>query len=119
MKRKLFLKCLRAWHVHLFMALLFSTLIQAQNSQQGNSAGFVVKGIVRDNNGPLAGSSVSEKGKQNTTLTNEDGRFSLNVSGSNATLEFSFVGYKSSEVKIAGRSELNIVLESTSGSWLM
>ena len=115
MKRKLFLKCLRAWHVHLFIALLFSTLIQAQNSQQGNSAGFVVKGIVRDNNGPLAGSSVSEKGKQNTTITKEDGRFSLNVSGPNATLEFSFVGYASAEVNIAGRSGLDIVLQSTAG----
>lgn len=115
MGKKFLFKCLLAWQVHLFIALLFSTEIHAQNSQPGNAQGFVVKGIVRDNKEPLAGSSVSEKGKQSTTLTKEDGRFSLNVSGPNATLVFSFVGYKPAEVKIAGRSELNILLQSTAG----
>src|SRR6476620_9518127 len=116
MKKKIFLKCFHAWLAHLFIALLFSTMINAQNPQQPNASGFEVKGTVRDNNGPLAGSTVSERGTKNSTLTNEDGSFSLKVSGSGAVLVFSFVGYKPTEVEIAGRSELNnIVLEPVAG----
>ena len=73
----------------------------------------VVKGIVRDGNGPLQGATVSEKGSSKQTTTNAAGQFSLNVSNSNATLIVSFVGYNSVEVKVAGKSELNIVLQSS------
>ena len=115
MKKGFLLKCVHVRQIYLFTVLLFSVSINAQNSTVGNTSGFVVKGIVRDVKGVLAGSSILEKGTQNSTLTKEDGSFSLKVSGANATLVSSFIGYKTTEIKVAGRSELNILLEPTAG----
>jgi len=74
---------------------------------------FSVKGIIMDVNGPVADASVTEKGTTNITTTNNDGRFSINVAGPNATLVVSHVGYKTSEIPVEGKSQLNITVEST------
>ena len=47
---------------------------------------------------PLIGVSVQEKGTSNGAITDLDGNFTLNVK-QNAILIFSYVGYKSQEVK--------------------
>lgn len=65
-------------------------------------------GRVADSQGPLIGASVVEKGTTNGTVTDLDGRFSLNVKAG-ATLVISYVGYTSQEVK-AG-SDLNVTLK--------
>ncbi|MBZ5856010.1 SusC/RagA family TonB-linked outer membrane protein [Flavihumibacter profundi] len=72
---------------------------------------FLVKGSVKDKNGALANVTVSEKGTTNATTTNADGRFSLNVASPNATLVFSYVGYKAVELKINGQSDVIVLLE--------
>src|SRR5436190_16076401 len=74
-------------------------------------APFKVKGKVRDNTGPLAGVTVSEKEKSNATTTNAEGNFELTVSGPNAVVVFSFVGYKSTELPVNGQSDLSTTLE--------
>ncbi|MEJ7586688.1 MAG: SusC/RagA family TonB-linked outer membrane protein [Ferruginibacter sp.] len=71
-----------------------------------------VKGTVKDKNGPLANVTVAEKGSRNATTTDNSGKFILQVSSKTATLIFSMVGYKTNEVKLAGASEINIVLDS-------
>lgn len=76
-------------------------------------ADFAVRGKVSDNNGPVAGVTVSEKGKSNATTTDGEGNFSLSVANSSATLVFSSIGYKTLEVPVAGLSVLNINLESS------
>lgn len=76
--------------------------------QQANK----VTGTVKDALGPIIGASVMEKGTSNGTITDMDGKFSLNVR-SGATLVISYVGYKPKEVK-ASQSSLNIVLEEDS-----
>lgn len=76
--------------------------------QQANK----VTGAVKDALGPIIGASVMEKGTSNGTITDMDGKFSLNVR-SGATLVISYVGYKPKEVK-ASQSSLNIVLEEDS-----
>ncbi|WP_172435814.1 TonB-dependent receptor [Sediminicola luteus] len=61
-----------------------------------------VSGTVKDENGvPLMGATVVEKGTNNGTTTDFDGRFSINVT-QGATLEVSYVGYKKKEVAAAG-----------------
>lgn len=74
-----------------------------------------VTGIVRDASGePLIGVSVVEKGnKNNGTVTDLDGRFELRVS-SDATLVFSYIGYKGSEMAINGRRSISVMMESDS-----
>lgn len=70
-----------------------------------------VSGIIADENGePLPGATVQEKGTTNGTITNYDGTFSLQVP-ENAILTVSFVGYRTQEVALNGRSVLNLNLE--------
>lgn len=70
-----------------------------------------VRGEVKDNTGEfLPGVNVFEKGTTNGSVTNIDGVFSIEVA-SNATLVFSFVGFKTLEVPVNGQTTVNIVME--------
>ncbi len=77
------------------------------------SADMTVRGRVIDANGPLAGATVSEKGTGRQTITKGDGSYSLTVSGPDATLVVSYVGYNTREVVVGGRTEVSITLEPT------
>lgn len=68
-----------------------------------------VVGVVNDAMGPVIGASVLEKGTTNGTITDFDGRFSLNVQPG-ATLVISYIGYKTQEVKVVAGKEINVVL---------
>lgn len=71
-----------------------------------------IKGkVFGPDNQPLVGATVVEKGTTQGTATNIDGYYSLNVSGSNATLVFSFIGYVSQEVKVGNKVEINVTLK--------
>jgi len=72
-----------------------------------------VKGkVVDENGGSLPGTTVQQKGTTNGIVTDIDGNFALSVP-SDATLIISFVGYKSTEVTIGGKTQLgNITLVS-------
>lgn len=70
-----------------------------------------VSGTVVDRNGePVIGVNVVEKGTTNGTITDLDGKFTLDVF-SNATLMLSYIGYKSQEIVIGSRSQYNMVLD--------
>ena len=79
---------------------------------QVDSKTIKVTGIVKDNVGPIVGASISEKGTTNSTVTNIDGNFTLNVK-SGATLVVSYIGMKSVEVK-ASAKPMTILLEDDS-----
>ena len=70
-----------------------------------------VTGTVSDEFGPVLGATVREKGTQNGTATDMDGKFQLKVKNVNATLSISFVGYKSQNVNLAGRTSVNVTLK--------
>ncbi|MDX9881461.1 MAG: SusC/RagA family TonB-linked outer membrane protein [Prolixibacteraceae bacterium] len=78
------------------------------NQQQSKT----VSGKVTDSSGqPLPGVSVVIKGTTTGTITDFDGKYTLaNVPG-DATLVFSFVGMKTQEVAVAGKSSINVILE--------
>ena len=71
-----------------------------------------VKGNVSDKNSePMIGVAIQEKGNNtNGTITDLDGNFSLSVN-SNATLVVSYIGYKTQEIALNGRTNLAIVME--------
>ena len=77
------------------------------------SAADVVKGIVVDPQGePLIGVTVQEKGTQNKTITNVEGRYALTVKGElPVTLVFSFIGMKTVSRSISSTDEMRIRLE--------
>lgn len=70
-----------------------------------------VKGMVTDaKHEALAGVSVRVKGTSNGALTGVKGDFALKGVAKNATLVFSFIGMKTQEVAVGGRSTINVVL---------
>ncbi|NNE03262.1 MAG: SusC/RagA family TonB-linked outer membrane protein [Eudoraea sp.] len=70
-----------------------------------------VSGTVTDANGPLPGASVVVQGTTNGTQTDFDGNYTLSNVGADAVLVVSYIGYKTQEVGVNGRSSINIVLE--------
>ena len=53
---------------------------------------------------PMIGVAVVDKQTMNGVTTNEKGEFSMNVSPRTKTLHLSYLGYKTKEVTISGRS---------------
>lgn len=79
-------------------------------TEQQQSKQIRIVGIVKDEKGePAIGVSVLVKGTTSGTITDMDGNFVLNAPG-NATLVFSFVGYKPQEVKINNRASIDVTL---------
>jgi Outer membrane receptor proteins, mostly Fe transport len=73
-----------------------------------------VQGVVKDQAGEaVIGASVLQKGTSNGTITDLEGKFSLNVL-SNAVLTVSYVGYKSKDVPVNGQSQVQVVLSENS-----
>lgn len=70
-----------------------------------------VKGRVADANGePIIGASVLVKGTANGTITDFDGNFTLN-DASKGTLVISYIGYKTQEVAVNGKTLIKVVLK--------
>jgi len=63
-----------------------------------------------EDSSPLPGVNILVKGTSTGTISDADGNYSIDVPSSDATLIFSFVGYLSQEVMLAGRNSVNIVL---------
>lgn len=71
----------------------------------------VCKGIIKDGAGePVIGASVVVKGTTNGSITDFDGKFELSNVPVGSTLQISYVGYVTQEVKFNGQ-ELNIILK--------
>lgn len=71
-----------------------------------------VSGKVTDSTGaPLPGTSVSVKGTTTGTITGADGTYSLNNVADNATLVFSFIGMQAQELKVAGKTTINVSMQ--------
>jgi len=92
-----------------FLALLLAMAVSSVYGQQGRR----VTGTVEDQLGPVAGAAVQIKGTTTGTVTDADGRFSLNASPGQ-TLVVSFIGYVTKEVRFAGEPSLSIRLEEDS-----
>lgn len=69
-----------------------------------------VTGTVEDVLGPVVGASVAVKGTTRGTITDLDGKFSLDVSNGE-TIVVSFIGYLTKEIKYTGQPSLNLKLE--------
>lgn len=75
-----------------------------------------VTGTVYDESGlPLIGVSVQEKGTSNGAITDIDGKFSVKLSpeatvGGGKILIFSYIGYKTQEVSLDGRTDIQVTL---------
>ncbi len=88
------------------MAFVFALLLMV-----GNLQAQTVKGNVKDATGePIIGATVMEQGTQNATVTDYDGNFTIKMT-SNKPLVISYIGMKTQTINVAGKSQINVVLE--------
>jgi TonB-linked SusC/RagA family outer membrane protein len=80
-------------------------LLQAQTVQ-------ITGAVSSAEEGPLPGVSIIVKGTTVGTTTDGAGKYSINVPANATVLTFSFMGYKTQDVAIAGRRVIDVVLES-------
>jgi TonB-linked SusC/RagA family outer membrane protein len=59
---------------------------------------------------PLPGVNILVKGLTTGTITDTEGKYTIQVPSADATLVFSFVGYVSQEAQLGGRTSVDIVL---------
>ena len=89
----------------------FLLLVQPINAQTSGKVS--VKGVVLDEAGEtLPGATVTEKGTKNVAATDLDGKFTIKVSKSGATLIVSYVGYVTKEV--TSKPDMKVILSENS-----
>lgn len=59
----------------------------------------------------MIGANIMEKGTSNGTITDINGKFSLNISSSNSILVISSIGYTTLEVNVGNNSVLNLEMD--------
>lgn len=70
-----------------------------------------VKGIVEDVQGePIIGATIILKGTSQGTITDINGRYSIKAE-LGQSLVFSYLGYNEQTIAIAGRTEINVIME--------
>ncbi|MEO6521345.1 MAG: TonB-dependent receptor [Mucilaginibacter sp.] len=76
-----------------------------------NEKDIVVTGVIKDKSGEaIPGATVKIKGATVAVTTNNKGQFTIRVPSSDAILVYSFIGYKSVEVKVANQTTINVTL---------
>lgn len=93
--------------IRVYLILLFTFGFIYANAQQ-----VTVSGVVKDysDNSTLPSVNVVVKGTTIGTITDLDGKFTLNVPDKNATLVFSFIGYQSEEIELNGKSSIEVTM---------
>jgi TonB-linked SusC/RagA family outer membrane protein len=77
----------------------------------GYSQELAIQGTVTDKAGaPLPGVSILIKGTVVGTVTDIEGKYSINANTENNILVFSFIGYAPQEVAVNGRSTIDVAL---------
>ncbi len=86
--------------------MLLMLLTVAAFAQNVTITGNVKSG---NDNMPLIGTTIVEKGSTNGTISDIDGNYSVTVP-SNATLVFSMVGFETQEISVKGQTTINVIL---------
>lgn len=76
--------------------------------------GYQVTGhiISAEDNQPMIGVSVLEKGTTNGVITDMNGNYSITVTKSPAILQFSYIGMKTMEKQVSAATRMNLKMES-------
>lgn len=62
---------------------------------------------------PVIGATILVKGTSTGTATDIDGKYTLTVPGNDATLVISYTGFKTVEIAVGNRSQIDVVMESS------
>ncbi len=96
-------------NLRLLVLLLAAFFLLSENAYSQQQ----VSGTVRDaeTGFPLPGVNVLVTGTTTGTATDAEGRYRLEAPSASDSLTFSFIGYETLQVAIAGRSEVDVRLE--------
>lgn len=73
---------------------------------------FIVKGRITDEKGvPLVGAAISDNGSGKGVQTDFNGEYEIIAVSSETTLAFSYLGFIRQEIKVEGKSVINVVLK--------
>lgn len=101
--KDLFNKRTNCFAIVFLLCLFMSNRVSAQN--------VTLEGTVKDATGmSLPGVNVLEKGTKNGTSTDFDGHYKLKLSNPKAVVTFSFIGFKTKEVSVAGKTKIDVAL---------
>ena len=71
-----------------------------------------ITGVVKSTSGePIPGATVVVKATSNGTITDYDGKYTISNVPANGILQVSFVGMKLQEIAVAGKQQINVILE--------
>ncbi|MDQ6813098.1 MAG: SusC/RagA family TonB-linked outer membrane protein, partial [Bacteroidota bacterium] len=91
----------------LFFSLFFLFAAKAQSQIR-------ISGTIKDEkNEPVSGATVNEKGTVNSTSSNEEGAFQLNVRSGSSVLVISAVGHTTREITAGRQTKMNVILSSS------
>lgn len=86
----------------LFIVLMLAVMVSIK-------AQITIQGTVSDASGnPIPGANIIVKGTTIGTVTDIEGKFSINAPDSTSILVFSFIGYISEEIKVGNQQEVNL-----------
>ena len=88
----------------LLLCMLISSAMYAQKR---------VTGVVLDDQQyPIPGATIMERGTSNGVITDVNGNYSIEVAGNESVLIFSFVGMASDDILVGERTSLNVTMRS-------
>ncbi|MCD6396469.1 MAG: TonB-dependent receptor plug domain-containing protein, partial [Spirochaetaceae bacterium] len=91
----------------LFLITFMLLFLGIANAQQ-----YKIGGKITDSNGePLPNANIVEKGTTNGTVSDLDGNYTISVSGKDAVLVVSYVGYLTQEIPVNGQTNIDVTLE--------
>lgn len=98
--------------------MLGSTPLRAEVAETSSSGSevqaekFIVTGVVKDATGEtLPGVGIHIKGQEGAFGTNGEGRFEINIKSRTATLVFSYISFKTQEVKVKAGDNITVVMK--------
>ncbi len=97
--------CRTVWQRLLFLAFMVVTSTVA--FAQGKVSGTVVDAAGES----VIGASVIVKGTNNGTITDMDGRFTIQNVPQNGTLVITYVGYRTQNIPVNGKTDVSVTLE--------
>jgi len=110
------MKKIKSIYCSIISLVLFCMLISQALIAQEIPGKIIVSGIITDeNNNPLSNATVKVAGENTSTITKENGTYTITVK-KGATLLFTYVGYAEQDVKVQSIKEINIQFSQSSNS---
>lgn len=91
--------------------VFFGILLGAAPTVWAQTRTITGKVTSKEDGAAMPGVNILLKGSQKGTSTNATGNYSLEVSGSNPVLVFSFVGYEATEIPVGNRSTIDLAMD--------